>query len=228
VRCGVPYFPRTGPLSALWERTDLLYVVQRDHELLRDRNERIRVTKGLLKARLHGAGNHPLVRAIVGDGLRIGHIHDATMGLALDSMHLSGATGARVTGSEASSLVFSLLEAGLPDLGREPSMTDLVARIQPKLGHARTHLEAMEAGSLDAVLLAPMYAEPRSAPPGYAVFRKAAEHAPLDRETIEAARRAARRVVLKVDRGQPPAEAWPIEDDTVITGRSVDYRVLCS
>ncbi len=229
LRCGVPRIPRQSTLPGTFELAgvDVLYVVAQSRDVLVHRSgESITITPGLLKTRLHNGLKHPYIRAIAPDGVLPDVVFDGTLGLALDALHLAG-LGVRIEGSEASPAVYSLLEEGLPRLARGPEpAASAAARIHPTAGRAAEILSAWGPDSVDVVVLSPMFASPRKAPPGYAVFREVAVSDPLGLDTVEAARAAARRrVVLKLRRDEPAPESWPA-GDALIVGRAVEYRIL--
>ncbi|MFT4625264.1 MAG: hypothetical protein ACI8PZ_003932 [Myxococcota bacterium] len=229
-RCGVPLVPRaaTRPQTFAAAGVDVLYVVanHRDELFSRD-GESITIAAGLLRTRVHNGMEHPFVRALAPDGVRPESVFDATLGLAMDALHLAAILEVPILGSEASPAVFSLLEEGLARLSHDKAPTGPAARlIQPTLGRAADVLRAMGPRSVDVVSLSPMFASPRKAPPGYAVFREVAVSEPLGGDTVEAAITAARkRVVLKLRRDEPAPAAWPAEHTRII-GRAVEYRVV--
>jgi len=215
-RCGVAYVPRKGSLAKTCAEGDvtMLYVVEKQRESLRlPTGERIGVDQGMLTMRLHTGRDHPLIRATAIDNVQ--RIMDGTLGLAHDALHLASVWNLPILGAEASPVVFSLLESGLEQLGATEGPASVAAQwIEPRLGRSADILRAVEVGSVDVLLLAPMFRSPRNAAPGYPLFRNVAVHDPLDEETLAAARAAGvRRVVLKLDRGEAPADTWkgPLE-----------------
>ena len=137
----------------------------------------------------------PLVRAA---GLRSGdEVLDATLGLAGDALIAADATGARVTGLEASSVLAAFVTAGLRRLlapGRAAA-----GRIEVRCADHRAALAEMPARSVDVVLMDPMFRSAGESGPLFDLVRAFAEHAPLDHDTLETARRVARRGVLVKD-----------------------------
>lgn len=137
----------------------------------------------------------PLVRAA---GLSPGEeVLDATLGLGGDALIAAHATGAKVTGLEASPVLAAFVAAGLCRLLVPGQVA--AARIEVRCADHRAALREMPDRSVDVVLLDPMF---RSAGESGALFdlvRDLAEHAPLAPETLAHARRVARRGVLVKD-----------------------------
>jgi len=207
LRCGRPYVPRRGPIHGF------AYVVGRNRDELRDGTTSLTVHEGMLQARLQSGVEHPLIRAIG----PAEHVVDATLGLAGDALHIASALSCQVTGIEGSPVIFSLLEEGLARLSRH---LEAAGQIVPRLGEATETLEQVEPA--DAVFLAPMYVRPRAAAPGFELLRRVAIHDPLSEALLDAALRAAPRVVVKVD----PEEAAIRGTRSRIRGRAVDYLVI--
>lgn len=222
-RCGAPLARRRGGLPALLDahRATLAYVVGRDREVVVGAHHRVGLDLGLLHAHRAQGTDHPLLRAL-GPLPPGAHVLDATLGLAHDALHVAAVAGARVTGIERNPALFSLAEAGLQRLAREGEPA--AARIRPVLGDSRVELRAHSPAS--AVILSPMFDEPRRAPPGFEVLRALAHHTPLGPDWLDATCAAAPRVVLRARRGQPvPDFAVPRLRD-VIRGKAVDYWVF--
>ena len=57
-------------------------------------------------------------------------------------------------------------------------------------------MRSMPAASVDCVMLDPMFDQPKKSSPHFELLRKFADHRPLDRETLDEARRIARRWVV--------------------------------
>jgi len=225
-RCGVSYVPRTGSLAKTCAQADvtMLYIVEKQRESLRlPTGERIGVDQGMLNMRLHTGRDHPLIRATSIDNVQ--RLMDGTLGLAHDALHLASVWNRPVLGAEASPVVFSLLESGLEQLAATAGPVSAAAQwIEPRLGRSSDILMNVEVGSVDVLLLAPMFRSPRNAAPGYPLFRNVAVHDPLDEETLDAARDAhVRRIVLKLDRGSPPPNFWKGSSEHVIRGKSNVY-----
>lgn len=181
---------------------------------------RLGIGVGLLHAHRAQGTAHPLLRAL-GPLDADSHVLDGTLGLALDALHVAAVTGARVTGFEWHPALFSLTEAGLRQLAASGKAA--ASRVQPFLGDSRVELRDYRA---DAVMLSPMFDEPRRAPPGFELLRHLARHAPLGEDWLASALSAAPRVVLRARRAQPVppfAEPHLIE---VMRGKAVDYWVF--
>ncbi len=126
-----------------------------------------------------------------------------------------------MVGIEASPALYSLAEAGLARLATQG--VGAAARVRPRLGDAR---ELLSAVSADAVMLSPMFDEPRAAAPGFDVLREVCVGDPLDASWLDAALACAPRVVLKARRAQPvPGFARPHLRE-IVRGKAVDYWVL--
>jgi len=167
----------------------------------------------MLRARLQSGCEHPLIRAIG----PAAHVVDGTLGLAGDALHIAAALCCDVTGIEGSPVIYSLLEEGLPRLGRH---LEAANRISIHHGEASERLGQLPPA--DAVFLAPMYTHPRAAAPGFELLRRVALHNPFTEALLAAAHRIAPRVVLKVDRNAPPVPGTT----TRLRGRAVDYLVM--
>lgn len=217
--------PRRGSLDRLLEGDATVYVVGRERDELRYRDERLSLNEGLLRSRLHTGAAHPLIAAIAASG-RAEHVIDGTAGLAGDSLHLSGALGCRVSAMEISPVLFSLLERGLPRLvgSRHAEVSDAASRVRPSLGDCVDQMAALPADSADAVLLAPMYPNPHKAAPGFPILRKMADHQPLTEAQVRAALRVSPRLVVKWPRGlaRPDALSGGAQ---LREGHRVDYWI---
>ncbi|MCA9551025.1 MAG: class I SAM-dependent methyltransferase [Myxococcales bacterium] len=228
-QCILPFVPRRGPLSELLERedVDLVYVVDRDRETLRDATERLSVHEGLMKLRTKVGPEHPFLRAVAPDG-GVEAVLDATLGLAQDALHLAHALEARVTGLEASPVLACLAQAGLRRMAATGGrFADAAARITVRRAEAGRHLAGLAPGSWPVVLLDPMFTTPLRGPPGYEVFRRCAVDAPLTPALLAAAARvAARRVVVKAPVGWAPPPDLAERFHRRIRGKALDYLVV--
>ena len=169
-------------------RADLLY-----------RGRTFRASVGMAFLRLVRARQgevDPLVRAA--DLRRGDEVLDATLGLGGDALVAAHATGARVIGLEASPVLAAFVTAGLRRLlapGRVAA-----DRIDVRCADHRAVLRELPARSVDVVLLDPMFqGSAAQSAPIFDLVRELAEHAPLDPDTLEEARRVARRGVLIKD-----------------------------
>ncbi len=230
-RCGVAYVPRRGGLDALLRASgaEVAYVVGRRIESLTDGRERIAVHAGLTRTRLRAGDAHPLLRAVAPRGRgSVRRVFDGTLGLAQDALHLAAALDADVVGTEASPVVYALLEEGLPRLAREvdAAVACAAARVRAIPGACADVLAEVPAQAYDAVYLSPMFVAPRGAPPGYELFRAIAVHDALDARTVARALRAAPRLVVKGLAGDPPPEALRHYDPICVPGKAVDFWVV--
>jgi hypothetical protein len=194
------------------------YVVGTHHEeLVRKGGGGCFVEPGLLKVKLPLGAAHPLVRAV---GVDTRTLFDGTLGLAHDALHLAHAIpGLRITGAERSAVLFALLEDGLARLG-------VADRIRPAHGDALEALQAMADGSVDVVFLDPMMSRPKGSTPTFEVLRAFAWGERASPALLaEAARVAARRVVLKLGRGAPLPPGCPLAFGEHHRGAHVTYHV---
>jgi 16S rRNA (guanine1516-N2)-methyltransferase len=207
-RWRVPFLERGGPVSELLSKTETLLVVERSGVSLRDAEGTVRWSFGLAALRLRaldaGGQGEALVRV---GGLAVGeHVLDCTLGLAQDARvaaRLVGPTG-RLLGLEVSLPLAMLAAEGLR---REPAQP-LSAPIAVRHGECLGYLQSLAPGSFDVVLFDPMFSTERRAQPSFSLLRRLACLAPLDRATLAAARRVARRVVLvKAPRYGPELKA---------------------
>ncbi len=231
-RCGAPYLVRTRALDTVFApgRIDLLYVISRRREELRAPDAHIFVHAGMIKLKVKPGKQHPICRAIAPEGAPpVTRIVDATMGLAGDAIQLSIVLGLEVEGIEVSPVMCCLLEEGFDRLSRETprKWRDAFSRLSVTEGRAAEVLATMPAGSRPVVYFDPMFATPREAAAGFDVFRRVAEHAPLDARTLaEAVRVASDRVVVKVAHGErATAEVSPGYNRRVC-GIAFDYLIV--
>lgn len=201
-----------------------LYVVARDHDEVRTQDGgACFVQPSLLKMKLQDEARHPLMRALLGTDPRIERLFDCTLGLAADSMHAACVLGCEVVGMEASPVLFSLLEEGLPRLARaHPAL----ARIEPRCGDALDELARLADDAVDVVMLDPMMSRPKRSTPSFEVLRDFAKAERADALLMEQARRVARRrVVLKLGKGAPLPPGAPYAFPRVERGGAVRYWV---
>jgi hypothetical protein len=126
------------------------------------------VQPSLLKIKLADGARHPLLRALLGDGERIERVFDATLGLGADAMHVACVLGCELVGTEASPVLFSLLEEGLARLARDrPALSRIVA----KNALAEDELARLPNDAFDVVMLDPMMSRPKRATPSFTLLR---------------------------------------------------------
>lgn len=198
---------RRGSLASLLARHDagLAYIAARDGDRVTDGTQKLAVERGLLHAKRADGAEHPLMRAIG----PAGRVLDGTLGLAGDALHL--ATRYDVVGSEVSPVVGCLVRDGLQRLDVAEAR-----RIRVEQGTSRQVYE--RCGPFDVVFLAPMFGKPAAAAPGYAIFRRIADHRPLDVTFWEA---CDVRVVVRVEKGEPS----PLSGAERLQGKAVDYWI---
>lgn len=202
---GLPWLdrPERGGLEALLElEAEALLVCGGRGWVLRDRHGEVSFSPGLSAVRVKrlergGQGEDHLVRLAE---LRPGDVVlDATLGLAADAIvcaRVVGETG-RVIGVEGSRALYLLVSEGLSRLGRPPRSCE----VEPRFGRAEEVLATLPRGSVDVVLIDPMFERPRRASAAFEVLRRFAVHEPLTPEVLAHARRVARRwVVVKAGR----------------------------
>lgn len=230
-RTGGRFLDRVGGLSKLFAsgEVDLVYVVSVVREELRSAKEHIFVNEGLIHMKRRDGPGHPFLRAVAPpEAPPIASVVDATIGLAQDAIHVAAMLEVRVEGIEASPSIACLVENGLERFraGNE-TWRAIADRISVVEGSAREHLERMADGSRSVVCFDPMFETPRQAVPGFGVFRRVAEHAPLDRDTMmQAIRVASARVILKVPHGERPPADLEACFNRRVCGRAVDYLIV--
>jgi hypothetical protein len=193
---------------------DLLYVVARAHDEVRDRGgAACFVQQGLLASKLTQGRAHPFIRAL-GD---VETLFDCTLGLGSDAIHAHAVLRCRIVGCEASLVLCALLEDGFARLGVDA---------QVKNAHALETLRACGDDSFDVVTLDPMMTRPKRSAPSFEILRRLALHERASPELLIEARRVARkRVVLKLGKGQPLPPGAPIPFARCEPGAHVSYWV---
>lgn len=179
----------------------------------------------MLKRRRGEGVDHPLIRAL-GEG-PIDRIIDATLGLALDALHIAEVLAVPVIGFEASAPIYSLLEEGLPRIARSPvAGRAAAARIEPRFGDAADLLAREPPASAAVVYLDPPFATPRAAIAGFTLLRRFAAPFDLSRVLPEALRVARDRVVIKLGHGDPlPELGVPYERRE---GSAIDFVAIAA
>ena len=181
------------------------------------------VQPSLLKIKLQDGARHPFLRALLGRDARVERVFDCTLGLAADAMHAACALGCEVVGTEASPVLFSLLEDGLARLAQDDAR---LARIEPCCAEAAEELSRQPDGAFDVVMLDPMMSRPKRSTPSFALLRDFAKAARADAALWEQALRVARRrVVLKLGKGAPLPPDAPDAFPRVERGGAVRYWV---
>lgn len=208
--------------SVLDERT-LAYVITRHREELRLGADALFVNQGMLVQKVHAGREHPIIRAVDPDAT-VASIFDGTLGLAADALQLAAVTGAHVVGHEASPVVWSLLEDGLPRLRTgSGAPAEAASRLDARHADTRAALAATPPDAFDVVYLDPMFPAPRPSAPGFPLLAHVAHRGDGDwASLLEPARRVARRrVVIKV-----PKRADVPEADQCIDGKTVRYLIF--
>lgn len=224
-RLGAPLVPRAA-FEVVFSTSGAthLYVVARAHDEVRTpEGGACFVQPSLLKMKLQDGARHPFVRALLGPDPRIEVLFDCTLGLGADAMHAACALGCEVQGTEASPVLFSLLEEGLARLARAAPR---LARVRVCNAEAEATLAALPDGAVDVVMLDPMMSRPKRSTPSFAVLRDFAKAERADAALLHQAARVARqRVVLKLGKGAPLPPDAPFAFARVERGSSVAYWV---
>lgn len=119
---------------------------------------------------------------------------DATLGLGADARVMASTLGptGRVIGLEASKALAVLMAEGLKLETPWPDSAPIVVHHSP----AHAFLKAQPAKSVDVVVFDPMFERTKASSPAFAELRRFAEMTPLERATVDEAKRVARRLVL--------------------------------
>lgn len=198
---GLPFLPRRKkePIGPLLESAaEALVVFERESVSLLDPEGSFSFNPGMAHLRrlriLSGqvGGDDALVRVA---GLRAGdHFLDCTLGLGQDALVAALVVGpsGRVVGLEKSLALHAVISEGLEAYDYGPDS----ARVEPVLADSHAYLRSLPSGSFDVVFFDPMFEKPKKSQPSFEMLRRFAEHAPLTPETLEEARRVARRWVV--------------------------------
>lgn len=161
---------------------------------LHDRHGELGVTPGLAQLRLKRLATET-DHALRVTGITKGEtVIDATVGLGADTRVFAARAGqgGAVIGLEASLPLAVLLREGLP---LEPAWPGS-APIEVQHVQASDWLTDRAPKSADVVFFDPMFDAPKSASPEFGALRRFAVNTPIDRLTIDAAKRVARRCVV--------------------------------
>lgn len=223
-RCRVPCVERRGSLADALGGDGLAYVVGRHRDELRTADEVRTVHEGLLRAKAHAGRAHPLVRAVAPRGASVRRVVDVTLGYAEDALLLAEVLGCEVVGAEVSSVVFSLLEEGLPRLAAGGLAA--AAHVEPRWSDGLALLDGLDADAADVVTLSPMFDAPRRAAPGFHLLRSVARLEPLDPSWVERSLRVAPRAVFKLPAGQGAPLELAAKRVERVQGKAVDFLVV--
>ncbi|AKJ03649.1 putative SAM-dependent methyltransferase [Archangium gephyra] len=197
----LPFIPRRKkePIGPLLESAaDAFLVFEREGVSLWDREGSFSFNPGMAHLRrlriLSGqvGGDDALVRVAE---LRAGdHLLDCTLGLGQDALVAALVVGprGRVVGLEKSLALHAVVSEGLAAYDYGPQS----CRVEAVHADSHTYLRSLPSGSFDVVLFDPMFEKPKKSQPAFEMLRRFAEHAPLLPETLEEARRVARRWVV--------------------------------
>ncbi|MBI4815662.1 MAG: class I SAM-dependent methyltransferase [Deltaproteobacteria bacterium] len=231
-RIGVPFVPREKQSLELLRAElgrSLVYCVSCPREDVRGPLDRISIEESLIFLKLRAGRAHPFIRAVLGSDSRVESVLDASLGLLQDAIQLACVLGCRVSGLEASPVMYCLLEEGLVRLRRSGVwVRDAVPKISAHFGESARTLEALPAESFDVVCFDPMFEPPkgdqaRAAVPGYSLFRRLAARPPIAPVLDQVLRVAKRRVVMKLPAGAtaPEGVRWSRREE----GKSISYIV---
>ena len=198
----LPFIPRRKkePIGPMLESAaEALLVFEREGVTLWDGEGSFGFNPGMAHLRrlriLSGqgtGGEDALVRVA---GLRAGdHVLDCTLGLGQDALVAALVAGPSgwVVGVEKSLALYAVVSEGLAAYDYGPQS----CRVEPVHADSHAYLRSLPPGSFDVVLFDPMFEKPKKSQPAFEVLRRFAEHAPLTPETLEEARRVARRWVV--------------------------------
>ncbi len=194
-RWQVPFYERkrnAGLEAAMGQVAEAFLVLGGDGWTLRDPSVALRFTPGMAALRIKRieAGYTLDDHLVKLTELKSGDtVLDGTMGLGADALvcaHVVGLTG-QVIGIESSLPIYALVSEGLKSQK---------SSLQARHGDNRELMRSMPAASVDCVMLDPMFDQPKKSSPHFELLRKFADHRPLDRETLDEARRIARRWVV--------------------------------
>lgn len=196
---GLPFLPRRkkeplGPLLAT--AAEALIVFEREEVSLWDSEGSFHFTPGMahLRRLRHRAGQHDDALVRVAE-LRPGDsLLDCTLGMAQDAFMAALVVGpsGRVVGLEKSLALHAVVSEGLRAYNHEPD----ACPVETLNVDAREYLRSLPSGAFEVVSFDPMFEKPRKSQPAFELLRRFAEHAPLTPETLEEARRVARRWVV--------------------------------
>ncbi|MFT3708195.1 MAG: protein-L-isoD(D-D) O-methyltransferase [Archangium sp.] len=194
---GVPFFEREkkSAVELLFENAEALLVLGGDGWTLTDPLGELRCTPGMAAVRIKRLQRDP---DAADDGLlRFAELQpgdsvfDGTLGLGTDALVCAYRVGpsGRVIGCEASLPLFALVSEGLR------------GKIDVRRGRTIELLKTFESSSIDVITLDPMFDVPRASSPAFEILRRYAVHEPLELETLNEARRVAKRwVIVKAGR----------------------------
>jgi len=119
---------------------------------------------------------------------------DCTLGLAQDALVASLVVGprGRVVALEKSLALYAVVSEGLNAYDYGPDS----CRVEALHADAHAYLRSLPSSAFDIVFFDPMFEKPKKSQPAFEMLRRFAEHAPLTTETLEQARRVARRWVV--------------------------------
>ena len=191
---GVPFVERglKSPIEPFFEQFDAVLVLGGKGWTLHDRSGELTFSPGLglvrIRRRATGIGGEDLLIRLL--ELKAGDtLFDGTVGLAADAVVCEDVVGpaGRVIGVEGSLPLYLLVSEGLRAMG---------SQIELRHDTVKHALQQQGTGSVDCVMLDPMFEQPQKASPSFEILRRFALHEPLDAETLHEARRVARRWVV--------------------------------
>lgn len=206
-------------------------LVEEDDELIAHWNDGGHLTfhPGMAVPRLKQIKDGDLEMLAQVAGIRQGDaILDCTLGMGSDAIVMAFASGSegRVTSLESSALIYAITKYGLKHWPTGSwRMKEAMDRITPVHSKYETYLANLAEDTYDIVYLDPMFERPIMESSGIAPLRREADYATLTQETLEEAKRVAkRRVVVKHRAGT----LQNLQFDEILGGRysAIAYGVL--
>jgi 16S rRNA (guanine1516-N2)-methyltransferase len=195
----LPFIPRRKkePIGPMLESAaDAFIVFEREGVSLLDKEGTFSFTPGMAHLRRLRIQSGQLDDAFLRVAeLRAGdHVLDCTLGLGQDALvaALVVGTQGRVVALEKSLALYAVVSEGLKAYDQGPDS----CRVEALHADAHEYLRSQPSGAFDIVFFDPMFEKPKKSQPAFEMLRRFAEHAPLTAETLEEARRVARRWVV--------------------------------
>ena len=206
-------------------------LVEEEDELIAHWNDGAHLTfhPGMAVPRIKQMKDGELEMLVQVAGIRPGdEILDCTLGMGSDAIVMAFAAGdqGHITSLESSPLIYAITTYGLKHWPTGSwRMKEAMARITTVNSKYEPYLANLAENTCDIVYLDPMFERPIMESSGIAPLRREADYAPLTQETLEYAKRAAkRRVVVKHRAGT----LQHLQFDEILGGRysAIAYGVL--
>ncbi len=165
------------------------------------------MAKNRLSALRHRRGSEPFLEACLLQSTD--HFLDCTLGMGADAVVASyTCSKGRVVGLESVKLIAGLIRWGMRTYqSAMPWLDEAIHRVEVINSDHRDYLGNLAGNSFDVVYFDPMFRHPQHHSMAIKPLRQFADHRPLNRESIEEARRVARkRVVIKETRSSGELE----------------------